>query len=196
MLDEMHDSFEFAYNNFDIDSIVTELKLPKLTSLRAEFEWFEQYMRGLSNTPTVFCHNDFRGSNVMVLKNAANEGRSVLVVDYEYSSYGLRGYDLGSLLAEWDRDLFDFSLFQMPEPEVIQRFARFYLEGCDLVQPGYSTKPDNKLADVVRDIKLGLLFNCIFFIGLILVTRETVIESVPINIHEQLVSGINLLIIA
>ncbi|OQR92792.1 choline/ethanolamine kinase [Achlya hypogyna] len=47
------------------------------------------------DSPVVFCHNDLNCSNIML------SGHEVIFIDFEYSHYNPRGFDLGNHFAEW-----------------------------------------------------------------------------------------------
>ncbi|OQR95728.1 choline/ethanolamine kinase [Achlya hypogyna] len=48
-------------------------------------------------SPVVFCHNDLQYGNVMV----SSKTNDVVFIDFEYSHYNPRGYDLGNHFSEW-----------------------------------------------------------------------------------------------
>ncbi|DAZ92517.1 TPA: hypothetical protein N0F65_012747 [Lagenidium giganteum] len=75
------------------------------------------------------CHNDLQYGNIMKV------GDSVVLIDFEYSSYNPRGFDLGNHFCEWAYDyhktinphLGDFTKY--PTVEQQQLFCRAYLAG-------------------------------------------------------------------
>ncbi|KAM4783143.1 choline/ethanolamine kinase isoform 3-T3 [Cyanocitta cristata] len=80
-------------------------RLQKLEQLRGYN--LEQEMRSLRDllestpSPVVFCHNDVQEGNILLL--AGREGCSdrLMLIDFEYSSYNYRGFDLGNHFCEW-----------------------------------------------------------------------------------------------
>ncbi|EQC31312.1 hypothetical protein SDRG_10915 [Saprolegnia diclina VS20] len=48
-------------------------------------------------SPIVFCHNDLNCSNIML----SSETNDVVFIDFEYSHYNPRGFDIGNHFAEW-----------------------------------------------------------------------------------------------
>ncbi|KAG2502261.1 hypothetical protein JM18_009904 [Phytophthora kernoviae] len=81
-------------------------------------------------SPIVLSHNDLQYGNIM--KNEAGEA---VLIDFEYTSYNPRGYDLGNHFCEWAYDyhktvnahLGDFSKY--PTEEQQRTFCRAYLAG-------------------------------------------------------------------
>lgn len=53
-------------------------------------------------SPVVFCHNDIQEGNILLLSKPAND--SLMLVDFEYSSYNYRGFDIGNHFCEWVYD--------------------------------------------------------------------------------------------
>ncbi|CAK4691297.1 hypothetical protein LEN26_000487 [Aphanomyces euteiches] len=48
------------------------------------------------DSPVVFCHNDLQYGNIMV-----TDDNDAVLIDFEYSHYNPRGYDLGNHFSEW-----------------------------------------------------------------------------------------------
>ncbi|XP_072923022.1 choline/ethanolamine kinase [Hemitrygon akajei] len=76
----------------------------ELTSLKALLEatW----------SPVVFCHNDVQEGNILYLadKDAASTEK-LMLIDFEYSSYNYRGFDIGNHFCEW---MYDYTYDQWP----------------------------------------------------------------------------------
>ncbi|THD21843.1 Choline/ethanolamine kinase [Fasciola hepatica] len=89
-------------DNFEaIQHTATELGLYK------EYEWLKQNLieRQDDAFPVVFCHNDFQENNILVLNNPDVDGfYDVLPIDFEYSGYNFRGFDIGNHFNEWCYD--------------------------------------------------------------------------------------------
>lgn len=83
-------------------------------------------------SPIVLSHNDLQYGNIM-----KTEQGDVVFIDFEYTSYNPRGYDLGNHFCEWGYDyhktinahLGDFTRY--PTAEQQRRFCRAYLAGTD-----------------------------------------------------------------
>lgn len=165
MKDLMEKSINLAYEineNLDKD-IEQKLSVWTETTLRKEFDLYKKAYDNFK-APIVFCHNDFRGSNILVTE----PDEKIVVVDYEYCAYGSRGYDLGSFMNEWDQDLFEFRPLEVLTDEVLTNFVQMYVEGCELVQPGFSTKPENSVEQIIKETKFGILSTYIFFLTFLL----------------------------
>ncbi|XP_049986298.1 choline/ethanolamine kinase isoform X1 [Alexandromys fortis] len=54
-------------------------------------------------SPVVFCHNDIQEGNILLLSEPKNDD-SLMLVDFEYSSYNYRGFDIGNHFCEWVYD--------------------------------------------------------------------------------------------
>ncbi|CAI5729557.1 unnamed protein product [Peronospora destructor] len=80
----------------------------------------------------VFSHNDLQYGNIM-----KNDDGDAVLIDFEYTSYNPRGYDLGNHFCEWAYDyhktvnahLGDFNKY--PTEEEQRNFCRAYLAGKD-----------------------------------------------------------------
>ena len=58
----------------------------------------------------VFCHNDVQEGNLM-FSNRNERGNPVQMINFDYSSYNLRGYDIGNHFCEW---MYDYSYGSWP----------------------------------------------------------------------------------
>lgn len=80
-------------------------------------------------SPVVLSHNDLQYGNIMKMEDSGD----VVFIDFEYTSYNPRGYDLGNHFCEWGYDyhktinahLGDFSRY--PTPQQQRDFCRAYL---------------------------------------------------------------------
>ncbi|NWQ64557.1 CHKA kinase, partial [Neopipo cinnamomea] len=79
--------------------------LPKeMRSLRAMLE--------ATSSPVVFCHNDCQEGNILLLEGRENsENQKLMLIDFEYSSYNYRGFDIGNHFCEW---MYDYSYEKYP----------------------------------------------------------------------------------
>ncbi|KAG2769000.1 hypothetical protein Pcac1_g19849 [Phytophthora cactorum] len=83
-------------------------------------------------SPIVLSHNDLQYGNIM-----KNDAGDAVLIDFEYTSYNPRGYDLGNHFCEWAYDyhktvnahLGDFAKY--PTQEQQRHFCRAYLAGKD-----------------------------------------------------------------
>ncbi|NXV57988.1 CHKB kinase, partial [Molothrus ater] len=52
-------------------------------------------------SPVVFCHNDVQEGNILLLAGHEASSDRLMLIDFEYSSYNYRGFDLGNHFCEW-----------------------------------------------------------------------------------------------
>lgn len=65
-----------------------------------------------SNEVVVFCHNDIQEGNILFCGEAhSNGGNPVQLIDFEYSAYSYRGFDIGNHFAEW---MYNYSYSSWP----------------------------------------------------------------------------------
>ncbi|XP_066108342.1 choline kinase alpha isoform X3 [Saccopteryx bilineata] len=63
-------------------------------------------------SPVVFCHNDCQEGNVLLLEGRENtEKQKLMLIDFEYSSYNYRGFDIGNHFCEW---MYDYTYEKYP----------------------------------------------------------------------------------
>ncbi|KAM4671071.1 choline/ethanolamine kinase isoform 4-T4 [Amazona ochrocephala] len=56
-------------------------------------------------SPVVFCHNDVQEGNILLLaEREASSSDKLMLIDFEYSSYNYRGFDIGNHFCEWTYD--------------------------------------------------------------------------------------------
>ncbi|XP_040266181.1 choline kinase alpha isoform X4 [Bufo bufo] len=79
--------------------------LPKeMANLRAILE--------ATHSPVVFCHNDCQEGNILLLDGRENsEKQKLMLIDFEYSSYNYRGFDIGNHFCEW---MYDYTYEKFP----------------------------------------------------------------------------------
>jgi len=63
-----------------------------------EYRWLKSVVLEL-NAPVVFCHNDLHGSNILYNENHKNA--EITLIDFDYSCYNYRGYDIGNHFCQW-----------------------------------------------------------------------------------------------
>lgn len=88
---DLRRKIQFGYDHCQVEKLSEELDLPTLKQFHVMKE-YEELMKRIDDlkAPLVFCHNDFRGSNLLVTKDT----EQILAVDFEYSSFGSRCFDL------------------------------------------------------------------------------------------------------
>ncbi|XP_044050241.1 choline kinase alpha isoform X2 [Siniperca chuatsi] len=65
-----------------------------------------------THSPVVFCHNDCQEGNVLLLKGRqSSDKQKLMLIDFEYSSYNYRGFDIGNHFCEW---MYDYNCDEFP----------------------------------------------------------------------------------
>lgn len=177
-----------GYQMHDVPKLVAELGLKAFQKkdLKEEIADFERILTSV-DSPTVLCHNDYRGSNLLVTE----EGTKMVVCDYDYSGYGPRGFDFASLFHEWDKELFDFATTKVLPDEPLTRFVERYIETMKTLQPNYGDDPRNTVEVIKREAKTYQLANLLVFVCLMFCTTESMIKAFPYNEKEAMVSCID-----
>ncbi|XP_075568655.1 choline kinase alpha isoform X3 [Pelecanus crispus] len=111
-------------------------KLNKLLSYNLPEEMKNlRAMLEATSSPVVFCHNDCQEGNVLLLEGRENsENQKLMLIDFEYSSYNYRGFDIGNHFCEWMYDytyekypFFKASVLKYPSKKQQLHFISSYL---------------------------------------------------------------------
>ncbi|XP_039584287.1 choline kinase alpha isoform X2 [Passer montanus] len=88
-------------------------KLNKLLSYNLPQEMKNlRAMLEATSSPVVFCHNDCQEGNILLLEGKeSSENQKLMLIDFEYSSYNYRGFDIGNHFCEW---MYDYSYEKYP----------------------------------------------------------------------------------
>lgn len=104
-----------------------------------------------TRSPVVFCHNDCQEGNILLLKGRqTSDKQKLMLIDFEYSSYNYRGFDIGNHFCEWmyDYNCDEFPFFKVdvqnyPSKAQQLHFIENYLREFD---PGFhNLSPDDQL---------------------------------------------------
>ncbi|XP_054156776.1 choline/ethanolamine kinase-like [Oppia nitens] len=128
---------------------------------KTEIEWLRQLV-DKSDSPIVFTHNDFRSSNLMITDTPNETDCSIVVCDFEYSSFGYRGYDFTAIMREWGRKQLDFSVDDIPQDDsVVRPMIEIYVDECQQIfGEQYTRNPINSVDRIIREIKIfHLVYN-------------------------------------
>eukprot|EP00644_Phytophthora_capsici_P009510 jgi/Phyca11/6660/fgenesh1_pm.PHYCAscaffold_13_\ len=112
-----------------IRSVLEVARTLDLKQLTQDADELEELLADVVS-PVVFSHNDLQYGNIM-----KDEAGDVVLIDFEYTSYNPRGYDIGNHWCEWAYDyhktvnphLADFSKY--PTEQEQREFCRSYLAG-------------------------------------------------------------------
>ncbi|XP_069764129.1 choline/ethanolamine kinase isoform X2 [Narcine bancroftii] len=86
-------------------------------------------------SPVVFCHNDVQEGNILYLADKdPSSTEKLMLIDFEYSSYNYRGFDIGNHFCEWMYDytydqwpFFKVNMEKYPNQQQQLHFIRHYL---------------------------------------------------------------------
>ncbi|KAK6482522.1 choline/ethanolamine kinase [Huso huso] len=103
-------------------------------NLPAEMESLRALLESTAS-PVVFCHNDVQEGNILMLADRDPSSKDkLMLIDFEYSSYNYRGFDIGNHFCEWIYDytynqwpFFKATLENYPSREQQLHFLRHYL---------------------------------------------------------------------
>ena len=163
-----------AYDRFDIDKIIDEYNCETLKKykIKQELDWLLKTVAEL-DSPVTFTHVDFRGSNIMVTE----PDDRILLCDFEYSGYGYRGSDFGTIFAEWNGRVWaDFTtLHDFPEDNQIIPFLESYVEESSrLLGESFAKDKRNSFDHLLKEVKLFSLVSNMFFVLLTLKTNKNI----------------------
>lgn len=176
---------EDVYAAHDVDGLCREHKLNLFLEhdIRKEAQLLAKLAEEV-DSPMVFSHNDFRGSNILVTQ----PGKQVYVCDIEYSRYGPRAMDMATILVEWGRELFDFEVRQLPSDSVIEHFIEAYRREMERLQPGYLKSPKNSVEVIKKEVKIFFMLHRIFLLTFLMAKTEPLIAKMKNTKEEDLVS--------
>lgn len=141
LFDTMTRYLDEALNNLTFCEADEErrLKFDRIMSynLPTELDNLKSILRRV-HSPVVFCHNDLQEGNILYVENKFGQGDApwqVRPIDFEYSSYNYRGFDIGNHFCEWCYDYkcnkpphFIGRLQDYPTKEKQLVFIRAYLD--------------------------------------------------------------------
>ncbi|PWA24883.1 hypothetical protein CCH79_00010149, partial [Gambusia affinis] len=108
-----------------------------------------------THSPVVFCHNDCQEGNILLLKGRhSSDKQKLMLIDFEYSSYNYRGFDIGNHFCEWmyDYTCEEFPFFKVdtqnyPSKAQQLHFIEGYLRESDQGFDNLSTEHQMKLKE-------------------------------------------------
>eukprot|EP01132_Coremiostelium_polycephalum_P007488 gene7488-9202_t len=89
-----------------------------------------------------FCHNDLIPRNMIHNK----EKDEIKFIDFEYSGYNYRGYDLGNFFCEFSGLDLDYTKY--PSVQVQKQFIKYYLEGMKQQESDTSKISEKEIHDL------------------------------------------------
>ncbi|CAG2166894.1 unnamed protein product [Oppiella nova] len=126
----------------------------KSHDLKAEVQWLKD-MSVKIDSPLVFSHNDLFSSNVLVLDNETASGDQLVICDYEYSSYGFRGMDLGTIINEWGRLRTDIlTVHTFADDSTIKQLLQYYVSENEIIfGKSWSQNGMNSTEQLLKEVK-------------------------------------------
>ncbi|XP_074280322.1 putative choline kinase 1 [Silene latifolia] len=135
----------------------SDIKEFKLDSLDNEIQLLEKAITR-DDQEVGFCHNDLQYGNIMM----DEEAKSIILIDYEYSSYNPVAYDLANhfceMAANYHSDMphiLDYSKY--PDEEERRRFVHTYLSSSG------EEPSDSEVEDLVQLVEKYSLANHLFW---------------------------------
>ncbi|KAI5098220.1 choline kinase alpha isoform X1, partial [Silurus meridionalis] len=126
-----------------------------------------------SKSPVVFCHNDLQEGNILLVSDQENmEKEKLMLIDFEYSSYNYREFDIANYFCEWmyqyhcDAPFFTVNTKNYPNRSQQMHFIKSYLLEYDPELKNLSEENQIKIfEDVLVEVsRFGLASH--FFWGL------------------------------
>ncbi|NWT50729.1 CHKA kinase, partial [Erythrocercus mccallii] len=133
-------------------------KLNKLLSYNLPQEMKNlRAMLEATSSPVVFCHNDCQEGNILLLEGReSSENQKLMLIDFEYSSYNYRGFDIGNHFCEWMYDysyekypFFKASVLKYPSKKQQLHFLSSYLSAFQDGFENLSNEEKSKLEEEV-----------------------------------------------
>ncbi|KAH9396450.1 hypothetical protein TYRP_019857 [Tyrophagus putrescentiae] len=113
-------------------------------------------------SPHVFSHSDFNRGNRLVKEVKDDSGvtikKEIYLVDFDYSTYNYRGYDLGRYFSNYRHTDDMFGNEGFPTDEQMGLFLNEYRQECAKVQGDHYLKLEiNSLEQLIKEAKVFLL---------------------------------------
>ena len=173
LFDCFDQSLQLTKERFDIKKMIEEYDCQTFLKydIEEELDWLKKTVLSI-DSPIAFTHIDFRGSNVMVTE----PDDEIILCDFEYSSYGYRGIDFGTIFAEWNGRLWSdiHKVHDFPEDPIIRPFIESYIEeSIELKGKDFSEDKRNSLENILKEVKVFTLVSNMFFVVLSLRSNKS-----------------------
>ncbi|CAG2180116.1 unnamed protein product, partial [Oppiella nova] len=136
-------------------------------NLLDEMPWIgERVLRVKS--PVVFSHNDFNRTNILIRESNDNKSQNleIFFIDFDYSNYNYRGYDLGKYFSTWAQEIPEYCAgpnVQFPTDTQMSVFIEAYIEEMvNIYGNSYVNNEINSIDSIIREAKskAEIGFNC------------------------------------
>ncbi|XP_054157293.1 choline/ethanolamine kinase-like [Oppia nitens] len=179
LFDYFDSYYEKANQLYNIPALIDEYQCETLKQydIKQELDWLKD-MIIKSKSPIVFNHVDFRGSNIMITENDG-----LVLCDFEYSAYGYRGFDFGTIYLEWGTDpllVYSNGITELAADTEFEPFIKSYFqEMVGIYGDKFATDPRNTVDAMLKEIKLFSLVAYMFIVIFTLQQTESVVNGNP-----------------
>jgi len=125
----------------------------------SEMDWLREIIEDLKSPP-VFSHNDFNKKNILVNERENSEEVQIFLIDFDWTTYNLRGIDLGQYFSSWGQIEPDFGSGEFPTDEQMYVFIDSYIdEMCKIFGDSYSKQEINSRQQLIKEAKIFALIS-------------------------------------
>ncbi|XP_054157301.1 choline/ethanolamine kinase-like [Oppia nitens] len=182
------DNYSEDNEMFDMPALIKETNSETLQKfdLRLELDWLKNTIVKF-DSPVTFTHVDFQTSNIMVTENDG-----IVLCDFEYSCYGYRGYDFGSIFIEWGKKFWgdnqnDDKPQEFADDSQIVPFLEWYiLESTKLLGDKFAKDPRNNVNRMLREVKLFSMVSTMFGVLFMYNMKESIFNTIEFNKKQQM----------
>ncbi|XP_054163658.1 choline/ethanolamine kinase-like [Oppia nitens] len=180
LFDYFDECLDIGYNKFSINQMFDELNCETLKKydIKNEIQWIKKIMISI-NSPIVFTHVDCRGSNIMVTE----PNDDIILCDFEYSNYGYRGFDLGTILIEWGHHFKDYNVsHNFPGDHVFEPLIKAYIdESVNIHGKAFLENKFNSYENLLKETKIFTLSAFMWLIMFCIKNDDNDDNALPIN---------------
>ncbi|XP_065835898.1 choline/ethanolamine kinase-like [Oscarella lobularis] len=159
-LDETQDVEQHLAEKPDDIKLLREIE--SLLNIRKEKSWIESKILAETTSPVVFSHNDLQEGNVLLL-HTASDRPEIKLIDFEFSSYNFRAFDIANHFREWSLDYshhvppyFTLDETKLPTEEQQAIFLREYLKEISK-QEDRVINTEKEIEKILKEVKRFVL---------------------------------------
>lgn len=78
--------------------------------------------------------------------------------------------------------------FTPPEDSVMEELVGFYIEACERFVPGYASKEGNSVEQHLKEARVMVLANKLFFTSFMMQFTESIVPDIPFDHKKHMVS--------
>ena len=130
-------------SNVPLEYLDPNKKAYDLNTIKEELVFMENNLKNRSDI--VLCHND------LLLKNFIKNEKGIELIDYEYSGYNYRAFDIANHFNEWCG--FDLNWDNFPSEDTQKRFLKAYLEAYYDSNKKDEKGLEKEINNMIEDIK-------------------------------------------